>query len=149
MTPEFPIISIYKDRALFIYNSDKKFRRISTYTFLEQNPDENKLYDKNGNVWTFVFVNANVKDNSLTRLLANTVYNPGINVDLDWKLIGKHNIESLKQDLFNAIDKDKDEIITQFEESETIKSELSSCDSFQQIIDTLIKLVFKNYTADT
>lgn len=149
MTPEFPLISIYKDRALFIYNSDKKFRRITTYTFLRQNPDEKKLYDKNGNIWTFAFVNANIKDNSLTRFLANTVYNPGINVDLDWKLIGKHNIVSLKQDLFNAIDKDNDDIITQFEESETIKSELSSCDTFQQIIDTLIKLVFKNYTADT
>ena len=149
MTPEFPLISIYKDRALFIYNSDKKFRRISTYTFLKQNPDENKLYDKNGNVWTFVFVNAKVKDNSVTRFLANTVYNPDINVDLEWKLIDKHNTESLKKDLFNAIDKDEDDIITQFEESETIKSALSSCDTFQQIIDTLIKLVFKNYTADT
>ena len=149
MTPEFPLISIYKDRALFIYNSDKKFRRITTYTFLQQNPDENKLYDKNGNVWTFVFVNAKVKDNSLTRFLANTVYNPGINVDLKWKLIDKYNVESLKQDLFNAIDKEEDDIITQFEESETIKSALSSCDTFQQIVDTLIKLVFKNYTADT
>lgn len=143
-TPEFPLISIYKGRGLFLFNSDKKLRRITTFTFLKQNPDENRLYDKNGNIWTFKFINTSVKDNFISRLL-----NPGIEVDLEWILIGNYTVESLKQDLFNAIDQEEYDIITQFEDSETIKSQLSTCDSFNKILDTLIELIFQNYTADT
>lgn len=81
MNPEFPLISIYKNRGLNIFTDDSKFRIISTYTFINQDPNENSFYDKYGKKWTFIFVNEKIKNNLITRLLANTFYNPNIGVD--------------------------------------------------------------------
>jgi hypothetical protein len=148
MTPEFPLISIYKDQALYIFKNDDKLRSISTFTFLKQDPCESTLYDRSGNKWTYTFINDQVKDTFLTKLLANTFHNPAIKVDLKWTLIDKYTLDSFKVDLINAVDNDKHNLISQFESAETIKTQLKNCDSFDKIIETLNKLVFQNF-ADT
>jgi hypothetical protein len=148
MTPDFPLISIYRDQALYIFKNDDKLRTISTFTFLKQDPSDSILYDRSGNKWTFKFINYKIKNDFKTRFLANTFYNPAIKVEVEWSLIGTYTLEALKTALCNSVDNDKRDLIAQFVEAETIKTQLKNCDSFDKIIDTLNKLVFQNF-ADT
>lgn len=142
MIPEFPLISVYKKRGLNVFINDNLFHKVSTYTFISQNPDENELYDRYGNRWTFRFINDNIKNNFKTRLLANTFYNPMVSVDLDWKQTGTCDLNEIKKEIFLCIDKD-DDMITQFEEAEYIKNEIKKCMLFEEILSVLDKLVFK------
>lgn len=141
MTPEFPLISIYKNLGLNIFTDDTLFRKVTTNTFISQNPDENNLYDRYGKRWTFRFVNGNIKDNFKTRILANTLYNPMVNVDIEWTQTGTYNLDDLKNAIFLCVDKD-DDIITQFEEADDIKNKIKNCATFEEILFTLDKLVF-------
>ena len=52
------------------------------------------------------------------------------------------NWTTLKNDINNQVDRD-DNIITQFEEGEIIKQKVENCDSFDDIVKTLDKYVFK------
>jgi hypothetical protein len=142
MTPEFPLISVYKDRGLEIFKDDSLFRKVTTYTLISQNPEETNLYDSHGKRWTFRFVNDNIKNDFKTRLLANTFYNPMVSVDLDWKQTGTYELNELKNAIFLCVDKD-DDVITQFEEADVIKNEIRKCVTFENILSTLDKLVFK------
>ncbi len=148
MTPEFPLISIYKNQVLHIHNNENKFRTISTLAFLQQNPDESKLYDRDGNTWNFAFINDHVKETFWVKFLANTFHNATIKVDLKWNLTGKFTIDSLKADLMNAVDNDKHDLIAQFEEADTIKSAFSKCNSFDEILDAIKKLVLPGITEE-
>jgi hypothetical protein len=147
MKPSFPIISIYNDRGLNIFDNDSKFRTISTLTFLKQNPEQNNFYDKAGDKWTFSFVNPNIKDSFKTRFLANTFYNPTIKVELEWRHLEKYRLNDLINHILKCVDQD-DDIITQFEEAETIKNNLEKSQTYEEIIQTLKKLVFKNNLTD-
>ncbi len=69
-------------------------------------------------------------------------YNPQIRVTLKWTKIGDYKLGDLKNDIFKQTDRD-DDIITQFEEGEIIKEKVKDCDSFDDIIWTLNKYVFK------
>ncbi len=142
MTPEFPLISVYKKRGLNIYIDDNLFRTVNTYTYISQNPDDSELYDPYGNRWTFRFINENIKNDFKTRLLANTFYNPMVSVNLDWKQTGTYDLNELKNAIFLCVDKD-DDVITQFEEADEIKNEIRKCMSFEEILSTLDKMVFK------
>jgi hypothetical protein len=142
MKPEFPLISVYKNCGLNVFKDDSMFRRITTYTFISQNPDENEFYDRNGKRWTFKFINNNIKNDFKTRILANTFYNPMVSVNLDWKQTGDYNLTELKNAIFQCVDKD-DNVITQFEEADVIKNEIRKCLTFEDILLTLNKYVFE------
>ncbi|MBK9284762.1 MAG: hypothetical protein IPM51_10655 [Sphingobacteriaceae bacterium] len=142
MTPEFPLISVYKDRGLNVFKDDSLFRKVTTYTLISQNPDENNFYDRYGKRWTFRFINDKIKNDFKTRLLANTIYNPMVSVDLDWKLNGSYDLSELKNAIFLCVDKD-DDIITQFEEADIIKNAIRNCETFDDIVFALNKYVFE------
>ena len=101
-----------------------------------------QAYDKDGLLWRIEKVDSNYRVNGLTKFLAYTVYNPKINVVLTWKRIGDYKLDVLKNDISKQTDRD-DDIITQFEEGEVIKEKVKKCDSFDDIVRTLNKYVFK------
>ena len=82
------------------------------------------------------------KVNGLTRFRAYTAYNPKIKVTIDWTKITEYKLEDLKKDINKQVDRD-DDIITQFEEGGIIKQKIEKCDSFDSILETLKKYVFK------
>ena len=101
-----------------------------------------KAYDKAGQLWEVDKVDSDYKVNGLTKLLAYTVYNPKIKVAIGWTKIADYPLSDLKKDINKQVERD-DDIITQFEEGEIIKQKIENCDSFDDIIKTLDKYVFK------
>ncbi|MBL7842903.1 MAG: hypothetical protein JNK44_03500 [Cyclobacteriaceae bacterium] len=101
-----------------------------------------QAYDKDGLLWKVDKVDSNYKVSGLTKFLAYTFYNPQIRVTITWTKVSNYTLDDLKQDINTQVDKD-DDIITQFEEGEIIKREIENCDSFDNIIKTLNKYVFK------
>jgi hypothetical protein len=101
-----------------------------------------QAYDKGGQLWRVGKVDSNYKINGLTKFLAYTVYNPQIKVNIEWTKIADYKLDDLKKDINKQVDRD-DDIITQFEEGEVIKEKIENCDSFDDIIKTLDKYVFK------
>jgi hypothetical protein len=101
-----------------------------------------KVYDKDGLLWIIDKVDSNYKLNGLKKFLARTIYNPFVKVTLTWKKIGEYNLDELKKDICNQVDKD-DDIITQWEEGDFIKHKIKNCNSFDDIVATLNKYVFK------
>lgn len=101
-----------------------------------------QAYDKDGRLWKVDKVDSNYQVNGLTKFLAYTVYNPKVKVTIGWTKIADYKLDDLKKDINKQVDRD-DDIITQFEEGETIKGQIENCDSFDNIIKTLGKYVFK------
>ncbi|WP_153798013.1 hypothetical protein [Foetidibacter luteolus] len=143
MTPTFPAVSIYKKRGLSVFYNDSVFKKISTYTYLSQSPQENKFYDAAGKFWTLTYINQKVKNDFWTRFLANSFYNPTIEIKLGWTEEGVYTLGELKEKIFVCIDKD-DDIITQFVEADFLKDKIYSCETFHQILTILDEHVFHN-----
>ena len=101
-----------------------------------------QAYDKDGQLWKVDKVDSNFKLNGLTKFLAHTVYNPKIKVTIFWTKIADYKLDDLKKDIYKQVDRD-DDIITQFEEGKIIKGKIENCDSFDSIIKTLDKYIFK------
>ena len=101
-----------------------------------------KAYDKDGYVWKIDNVESNYKINRLSKFLAYTIYNPQLKISLRWTKIREYQIDELKTDIYNQVDKD-DDIITQWEEADFIKQRIETCKSFDAIVETLNRYVFK------
>ena len=101
-----------------------------------------QAYDKDGRLWKIDKVNSSFKVNGLSKFLAYTVYNPKVKVTIEWTKVTDYKLDDLKKDISKQVDRD-DDILTQFEEGEIIKEQVEKCDSFDNIIKTLEKYVFK------
>jgi hypothetical protein len=101
-----------------------------------------QAYDRDGQLWKVNKVDSNYKINGLTKFLAYTVYNPQVDVTIGWTRISHYILDDLKKDLNKRVDRD-DDIITQFEEEDIIKTKIESCESFDSIVKILDKYVFK------
>ncbi|MCB9241409.1 MAG: hypothetical protein H6608_09770 [Flavobacteriales bacterium] len=101
-----------------------------------------QVYDEDGRLWKVEKVDSNFKVNGLTKFLAYTVYNPKVMLTIGWTKITDYKLDDLKKDIIKQVDRD-DDIITQFEEGEVIKRQIENCESFDSIVKTLEKYVFK------
>jgi hypothetical protein len=72
----------------------------------------------------------------LSKVLANTFYNPKLTVRYDYRSTGPYELLELCQALINAIDKD-DDILTQFHEGDELKRRLKLARSFEDVVDVL------------
>ncbi len=141
--PKFPLICI--DLELFvdlIYTEDSL--STTTVNALMSNNQQEELiaYDHGMNKWSYVQTSNNVKNNFFNRLLAKTIYNPTVAVNVSWTHLGEYRLEELKKDLSEALEAD-DDILTQYADGETIKKELNQSKSFDEIVALLKKYVFE------
>jgi hypothetical protein len=139
-TPEFPIISIY-NHSLDLILVEKELTTATVLGIIKGGADT-FAFDCAGNKWTYKLKTDKVNDNFWTRLLANTFYNPVVNVIPEWTILGKYDNEELKGTIINLVDKD-DDILTQFVEAETLKVEINKCTSFEEIYAALNENIFE------
>jgi hypothetical protein len=139
MKPNYPLISIYNN-ALELIPDSSILTKATVWAVLNDNTIS-VAFDGDGRMWTYELIAENVKDNFLTRLLANTVYNPSIEVQPRWTLKENYELSKLKSVLNGCIDKD-DDILTQFVEAETIKQAIIDSKTFEDIYAVLNKYVF-------
>ncbi|MBJ2176516.1 hypothetical protein JBL43_19870 [Aureibaculum sp. A20] len=140
MKPQFPIISIY-NKGLDIIPSDTDLTKATVLAVLNGSANTH-AFDGNGQKWTYEFTSDKVNDKFLTRFLANTFYNPIVDIKTNWTLMDKYTLEELKKEISECID-DDDDILTQFIESDDLKKEIFESKSFESIIQQLKKHVFQ------
>jgi len=139
--PTFPLISIYNEEVLELMQSEEGYSNATAFGLIKQK-DNNVAFDNKGVKWNYLYKAAKFKNDFITRLLTNTIYNPKLKVTLEWRKIGNYNIAELKEAINRCVDKD-DDIVTQFAEGETIKEAVNSSDSFIEITKVLKKYVFE------
>ncbi|GAB5471903.1 MAG: hypothetical protein Mars2KO_00020 [Maribacter sp.] len=83
-----------------------------------------------------------MSDKFLTRFLANTFYNPIVDIKTNWTLMDKYTLEELKKEISDCID-DDDDILTQFIESDDLRKEISDSELFESIVQKLKKYMFQ------
>lgn len=137
--PRFPIITIY-NKSLDIIPTESHINKASIFGIFKGNLDS-VAFDGDGKKWTYKLISDKVKDTFLTRFLANTFYNPVVDVTPIWTNTDIYKVQELKTTINELIDKDYD-ILTQFVESETLKQEINKSTSFNDISKVLNKYVF-------
>jgi hypothetical protein len=140
--PVFPLICISADKSLYLVPAESYFSKVATSALVDSTIFQNTfLFDKNGNVWSYQQVSDKFKDNFLTKFLAKTFYNPLLDAKVIWSNVGTYQFKDLQDKLKSCVDKD-DDIITQFEEADVIKSSLDQATTFADILKVLKKYVF-------
>lgn len=140
MKPKFPIISIY-NHAIDLIPNENYLSKAKVLGVLNGNSNS-IAFDSEEKKWKFELTSDKITDNFTTRFLANTIYNPTVNVIPQWKIISEFEINELKHELINCIEKDNG-ILTQFIVSEDIKNYINAADSFEAIHNILLKYVFE------
>ena len=77
----------------------------------------------------------------MTKLLANTFYNPLVDVQPRWTNTGNYKLIELKTVINACIDKDN-HVLTQFIEPDKLKKVINYSNTFDEICQTLFKYVF-------
>ena len=140
--PTFPLICITKDKGLDLVPAENYFSKVATSALVDTSVFQDTfLFDTNGNVWSYKQVSDKFKNNFLTKFLAKTFYNPLLDAKVIWSNVGTYQLKELQDKLKSCIDKD-DDIITQFEEADVIKSSLDKATTFADILKILDKYVF-------
>jgi hypothetical protein len=142
MTPPFPIVTIYRENAIDILNGDYPLDQTTLYGYFKHESDKSVYYDKDGFKWTSSIYSQKYKPTLLTKLLANTLYNPTIKVERTWAKIGHYELSELIEKVNHCIDSD-DDVLTQFIEGSELKAKVSNSQTFDDIVRTLIDYVFK------
>ncbi len=99
------------------------------------------MFDSNNLKWTYRQTVESFKSNWFTRALAKTFYNPTLDAKVIWTSKGIYSIDELKEKINDCVDND-DDIITQFEEGDVIKSAVVRSSTIDEIIQVLNKYVF-------
>ncbi|WP_117880490.1 hypothetical protein [Aureibaculum luteum] len=138
--PEFPLISVYKKSGIDILQSESTWQKATVLAVL--NGNKNSIaFDKNGQKWNYGFKSDKVNDTFITRFLAKTVYNPIVDIKIDYNLLEKYTQQELKEEIYQCVDSD-DDILTQFVESDFLKKQISESNSFESILEKLDKYIF-------
>lgn len=135
MKPNFPIILIFNG-VLDLIQSEDNLVEGSLLGFLRSNL-KSIAYDNVGNLWEVNFHSERFKDNLISRLLANTIYNPKIQVTSSWKILKEYDLQELKNLIVNFIKEDED-IYTQFVKAKVLIKYVSDAKTFDEIYKILL-----------
>jgi hypothetical protein len=133
MTPPFPIVTIYRENAIDILNGDYPLDHTTLCSFVKHNPDSSVYYDKNGFKWTSSIYSQKYKPTLLTKLLANTFYNPTIEVQRSWVKIGRYELSELIEKVNHCIDLN-DDLLTQFIEGSALKAKVNNSQTLATLL---------------
>lgn len=95
-------------------------------------------YDRSGSRWRVKKVVAPYRVNRWTKVLAATVFNPRVPVELHWERIASYEYHELQRAIILAV-KNDDDVLTQFLSSERLVKVVSLADSFDRIVSKLHK----------
>lgn len=140
MNPKFPIISIYNN-AVDLIPDETYLSKAKVLGVLKGNSNS-IAFDSDGKKWKFELTSEKITDNFMTRFLANTFYNPTVDVIPKWKMISEFEIDEIKNELIKCIEKD-DDILTQFVDAKKIKNLINEANSFETLYDILNRYVFE------
>jgi hypothetical protein len=92
MTPPFPIVTIYHENSIDILTGEYPLNQTSLYGYIKYKSDKYIYYTKDGFKWESSIYSQKYKPTLLTKLLANTFYNPTIKVERNWTKVGGYEL---------------------------------------------------------
>jgi hypothetical protein len=143
MTPKLPLITFYRIAAMDLITGEYPLDQITLYGLFKEKSDNARYFDSTGTVWQ-CDVGSKYKQNFLNRLIANTI-NPTIKIERVWTKTGNYSLDQLKSRISDCLDKD-DDILTLYIEADGLMSKINNCSSFECIVGTLMRFVFKPET---
>jgi len=96
-------------------------------------------FDASGEKWLVSKDSFRYPDTWWMRLLANTIYNPRFEAELQWTPAGHYTFAELQDQVCSVVDRD-DDVLTQFTGAEEIKKAVHECQSFEELTGTLRKM---------
>ena len=138
--PQFPIIAA--NESYFVQVIREAFPERSRVLGVLKQRVDGLFFDCTGVKWTLRITSDRARNTWLSRLLAETIYNPTIPVKFEWTAIGRYQLEELKGAICERLEKD-DDVLTQFVEAKVIAGALDKTTSFEQIIGVLDKYIFE------
>jgi hypothetical protein len=139
LKPSFPVITI-QDDYVNILPDDACMTRTTLLGVISSRAV--LAFDREGEHWHYTLVSPAVQDNFLTRLLANTVYNPMVDTQIQWVRVGNYALEELKTHLYTCLRED-DDILTQFVSAETFRQAIAESATFDDLYQVLNRFVFE------
>ena len=136
MEMKYPIIII---SGMYIKGYDKstsKINKSNLYAYTKGFYHNLKIYDSIGNEWSVGEVISKYPINIWTKLLANTFYNPKMEVDLKWKEPKQFMYSDLQDTITKIIEKD-DDIYTQYINHDKLIKLISESKSFKELFENL------------
>ena len=141
--PLYPLLCISNDNSIDLVPAEHHFSKVAASALIDPGMSHDTfLFDGNGNQWSYQKVSDKFKNTFWTRLLARTFYNPIVEAKIIWTKVADYRLDELKDKLKDCVDKD-DDIITQFEEADVIKSAIDKATVFDDLIKVLNKYVFE------
>ena len=141
MTPQFPVISIYRNRDIDVLESESPLKYMSLHEYINNKAADSVYYDENGFKWTLSLHSA-YKPTIATKLLARTFYSPVIVVHRTWTQVGSYPLTELIQRINHSIELDYD-IITRYKGVDELKATVARCTTFKGMIMVVYDHVFK------
>jgi hypothetical protein len=146
-TPTLPAIGISKqDYVLGIATAATKNSpyKASLLGYLKHQPNDSLYYDSLGKKWRLHYFDPKplFRKNRWNTILAHTVYNPIIDVEVRWEAVGHYQFCELKAVVAKCIEKD-DDILTQYVEKEFLLEKLKQRANFGELIAMLNTYAFE------
>jgi hypothetical protein len=104
-------------------------------------------YDANGRKWLSKGINSSYQRTWWRVLLANTVYNPRMTIDLVWSEPVPYALDELKRAYVHAVDLD-DDILTQFVDAPELKERILLAQSFDELVAVYEWMTTDNLSED-
>ena len=139
-TPQFPLFEVSQNQWYCdIVNAPHELSNWTTLAVIKFVPDSSVYFDSNNNQWIIKNLSITRELNWIDGLLANTIYNPIIPVQIIWSHKGKYELNELKKALIDCVETD-DDILTQFVDNEFLIKKIKDCTEFNNLLD-----VFERY----
>ena len=140
MAPPFPLIVI-TGKHLDIVKEEHLLKQASLLWLSKGTVSETLYFDGFSKLWKSRIKPETFKPTLLKRLLAETFYNPVLQIDRVWTQADTYTIDKLKELIIQCINED-DDILTQFIEADNLKARIQDCQDFFDIIGVLTRYVF-------
>lgn len=139
-SPAFPLVYVLGEDLINFITEPETMLRIRASDFISKDMEQNGIvYDNAGNKWTFTTSARTFKNSGFSRFLAKTIYNPMVDIDIQWKHEGNYELKEVK------------DIVVQFVKNDTgIMKQLMGADFLVNTIDIYTELsgivnLLKNY----
>ena len=141
--PIFPLLCHSADDMIWPVPEENYFSKAATSALLDPSCFKgNYLFDSGGNKWTYHLISDEFENILLNPLVINAFNNQLHEAKVIWTFAGTYNLSELKERIDYCIDRDEDDVLTQFEAPSIIKSEIDRAQTFEDIMSILDKYIF-------
>lgn len=137
-TPAFPVFLINNRGCVLGAKEMAPFNRTTLLGLCQAGKFKDRYFDAQGRIWSARIVKAPYPVNIWTKILSQ-LYNPYIDIQLEWKQEGTYALTDLQDELCKCVDKD-DDILTQFMAAEKLKGLIREANSFEHLFNRLKKM---------